>query len=152
MDKKQYTFSRIGLQEAAAIRELFFSVFTKAPWNDDWSDPEQLDSYLRDLTGQSNSLTYGLYEGKRLIGVSMGSIKHWYTGVEYCVDEFCILTEKQGQGLGTFFLQEMEKEIRKLGITQVFLQTDAAVPAYDFYRKKGFTELKGHVSFAKRLE
>ena len=145
------TFKRIGPEEAAAIRELFFSVFTNAPWNDDWSDGTQLDLYLRDLTGQSNSLAYGLYEGEKLIGVSMGNIKHWYTGVEYCIDEFCILTEKQSQGLGTFFLQEIEKEIGKLGITQMYLQTEATVPAYHFYRKNGFTEMEGHISFFKRI-
>ncbi|MBR3019706.1 MAG: GNAT family N-acetyltransferase [Clostridia bacterium] len=151
MDKKEYTFRHIGPDETAAIRELFFSVFTAPPWNDDWSDSEQLDLYLQDLIGQNNSLTYGLYAGEKLIGVSMGHIKHWYTGVEYCVDEFCILAEKQGQGLGTLFLREMEKEIGKLGITQVFLQTEATVPAYHFYLKNGFAEMKGHVSFVKRL-
>lgn len=47
--------------------ELFLGVFTIEPWNDDWSDQEQLNLYLKDLIGQSNSLIYGLIERSRII-------------------------------------------------------------------------------------
>ncbi len=151
MEKALYECRRIGPEEREAIRGLFLRVFTAEPWKDDWSDREQLDAYLRDLTGQSNSLAYGLYENGTLTGVSMGNIRHWYTGTEYYVDELCIRPDRQGRGLGTLFLKEIEKAVRELGVTQIFLQTESTVPAYDFYRKNGFTELKGHVSFAKRI-
>ena len=142
---------KIGTEEMPAIRELFAGVFTGEPWNDDWSDGEQLDLYLEDLVGQQNSLTYGLYEDGRMVGLSMGRMKHWYTGTEYYIDELCIRTDRQGTGLGTLFLQEIEHAIREAGMIQIFLQTSADVPAYQFYRKNGFQELKGHVSFQKRI-
>ena len=142
---------KIGTEEMPAIRELFEGVFTGEPWNDDWSDGEQLDLYLEDLVGQQNSLTYGLYEDGRMVGLSMGRMKHWYTGTEYYIDELCIRTDRQGTGLGTLFLQEIEHAIREDGMVQIFLQTSADVPAYQFYRKNGFQELKGHVSFQKRI-
>ena len=151
MEKERYEVKRIGPEEAPAIKELFFSVFTREPWNDDWSDQEQLDAYIQDLTGHSNSLTYGLYEGETLTGVSMGQIRHWYTGTEYYIDEYCIRTEEQGCGLGALFLAEIEKQIREMGLVQIFLQTEITAPAYRFYLKQGFNELKGHVSFAKRI-
>ena len=88
---------------------------------------------------------------KNLIGVSMGHIKHWYSGTEYCIDELCIQTEKQGNGIGTFFLKEIEKGIKEIGLVQIFLQTEKNVPAYDFYQKNGFYELKEHVSFGKQI-
>ena len=142
---------KIGTEEMPAIRELFAGVFTGEPWNDDWSDGGQLDLYLEDLVGQQNSLTYGLYEDGRMVGLSMGRMKHWYTGTEYYIDELCIRTDRQGTGLGTLFLQEIEHAIREDGMVQIFLQTSADVPAYQFYRKNGFQELKGHVSFQKRI-
>ena len=142
---------KIGMEEMPAIRELFAGVFTGEPWNDDWSDGEQLDLYLEDLVGQQNSLTYGLYEDGQMVGLSMGRMKHWYTGTEYYIDELCIRTDRQGTGLGTRFLQEIEYAIREAGMVQIFLQTSADVPAYQFYRKNGFQELKGHVSFQKRI-
>jgi aminoglycoside 6'-N-acetyltransferase I len=86
-----------------------------------------------------------------MVGLSMGRMKHWYTGTEYYIDELCIRTDRQGTGLGTLFLQEIEHAIREDGMVQIFLQTSADVPAYQFYRKNGFQELKGHVSFQKRI-
>lgn len=151
MENCQYSFKRIGLNETEKIKELFRSVFTAEPWNDDWSDTEQLNDYLHDLTGQGNSLTYGLYDGGELIGVSMGHIRHWYSGTEYCIDEFCIKTDRQGTGAGTYFLKEIEKAMKEIGLVQIFLQTEKNVPAYRFYEKNGFWELKEHVSFAKDL-
>ena len=145
------TFRRIGLDELELVKELFYRVFTAEPWNDDWSDARQLDLYLRDLMGQNNSLTFGLFEDGGLVGVSMGLVKHWYTGTEYYIDELCIRTDRQGKGLGTRFLKEIEDGIQALGLTQIFLQTDTFAPACEFYRKNGYQELEGHVSFAKKL-
>ena len=151
MEKKTYDFKKIGINETEIIKELFAGVFTIEPWNDDWSNQEQLNLYLLDLIGQSNSLTYGLFENRKLIGVSMGHIKHWYSGTEYYIEELCIQTNKQGNGIGTYFLKEIEKAIKELGLVQIFLQTESTVPAYEFYQKNGFCELKEHVSFAKRI-
>ena len=115
-----FEFKRIGIDEKAEIKALFVSVFTNAPWNDDWSDETQLDLYINDLIGQSNSLTYGLYENDELIGISLGFIKHWFRGTEYNIDELCI-------------------------------RTDTFAPAYGFYKKRGFVEEAGHVSFSKKV-
>ena len=144
-----YVLKRIGVEQKESIKDLFASVFMNEPWNDDWSDPEQLDLYIMDLIEQSNCLTYGFYEEDELIGISLGFIKHWYTGTEYVIDELCIRRDKQGSGTGTHFLKEIEKAIKELGLKQIFLQTDTEVPAYKFYKKNGFTELTTHVSFAK---
>ncbi len=142
---------RLGIDDKEIIKDVFVSVFTKEPWNDDWSDGEQLDMYITDLIGQGYSLTYGLYDGDELIGISMGYIKHWYTGTEYIINELCIRTERQGAGAGTFFISEMEKAIKELGLRQIFLLTDKDVPAYDFYRKNGFVEVTNIASFAKMI-
>lgn len=151
MKKEIYNFKRIGMNEIETIKELFTNVFTIEPWNDDWSNQEQLDLYLSDLVGQSNSLTYGLFEDEQLIGIAMGHIKHWFSGTEYYIDELCIRTDRQGNGIGTFFLKEIEQGIKEIGLKQIFLQTENNVPAYGFYQKNGFKELKEHVSFAKQI-
>lgn len=46
---------------------------------------------------------------------------------------------------------EQKEAIKELGLKQIFLQIEAHVPAYEFYKKNGYTELEGHVSFAKEL-
>ena len=145
-----YTLKRLGPEDREEIKALFVSVFTREPWCDDWSDREQLDLYIQDLTGQSYSLAYGLYDDAgELIGISLGYIKHWYSGTEYIINELCIKTDRQGAGAGTFFIREIGNAIRALGLKQIFLLTDSNVPAYDFYRKNGFVESKTNVAFSK---
>ena len=149
--KQMYELRRIGLNERDIITKLFKDVFTNEPWNDDWSDEDQLDMYINDLIGQSHSLTYGLYDEDELIGLSMGYIKHWFRGTEYYIDELCIKTDRQGAGVGSYFIKEIEKAIVKIGIKKIFLQTDTYAPAYEFYKKRGFIEEMGHVSFSKEV-
>ncbi|WP_143524512.1 GNAT family N-acetyltransferase [Roseburia sp. 499] len=131
------------------IKTFFVEIFTKEPWNDDWSNQEQLHAYIMDLIGNKNSLALGLFEDNVMVGLAMGNIKHWYTGTEYYIEELCIKREEQGRGLGTQFLKAIEGYIKSKGITHIFLQTERTVPAYSFYKKKGFVELTEHVSFIK---
>ncbi len=151
MDTMKYCFKQLDESAASIIKELFVSVFSAEPWNDDWSNENQLDLYIHDLISQNNSLTFGLYEGAELIGISMGHIKHWYTGTEYYIDELCVSTSKQGKGVGTLFVNEIEKACKELGLTHIFLLTEKNVPAFTFYKKQRFYELKNNVAFAKEL-
>ena len=142
---------RLSINDKEAIKELFTGVFTGEPWNDDWSDSKQLDCYIDDLCGQSYSLTFGLYDGGELIGISMGDIKHWFRGTEYLINELCIKTDRQGTGAGTFFLTEIEKAVKEMGIKQIFLLTGRDVPAYNFYKKNGYVEVSNLVPFSKNI-
>lgn len=42
MEKKTYDFKKIGINETEIIKELFAGVFTIEPWNDDWSNQDNL--------------------------------------------------------------------------------------------------------------
>lgn len=142
----------LGMKEIEQIKVFFAEVFTKEPWNDDWSDQNQLHAYIMDLIGNVNSLTLGLFDNDEMVGLSMGHIKHWYRGTEYCIDELCIKTEVQGKGYGKKFVGKIEEHLKSIGLKAIFLQTDENAPAYHFYKKMGFLELKGHVSFVKDVE
>ena len=139
-------------KDKESITTLFRDVFTRDPWNDDWSDSDQLAAYIDDLIGQSNSLTLGYVDGDRLVGLAMGRIKHWHEGTEYCVDEFCVDTPFQNIGIGSAFLNEIEAYLSCIGVHWLYLQTDRTAPAYAFYTHRGFFELNDNVSLAKRVE
>ena len=141
----------LSLEDRKMITDLFTDVFTNEPWNDDWSDRKQLDAYITDLTGQSYSLTLGYFDGDWIMGLSMGYIKHWYSGTEYVINEFCVDRHSQGKGIGTAFMKAIEAYLSEKGICQIFLLTDKDVPAYTFYQHNGFTEQIGNVAFAKRF-
>lgn len=141
----------LSINDLEMIKALFKSVFTAEPWNDDWSDEVQLDNYLRDIMEVRTPLILGLYDNGEFIGVSIGNIKHWCRGTEYFIEELCIRTDLQGRGYGSLFFALIENYLKEQGLNQIFLHTDHNMPAYDFYRKRGFTEVTELVSFFKEF-
>ena len=51
------------------IAEIFRAAFAGDPWNDDWSDTEQLYEYIREISGGYNALNYGLLVDGELVEV-----------------------------------------------------------------------------------
>ncbi len=137
------------IESLLEIKSLFREVFSNPPWNEDWSNEEQLDNYLKDLVEVRNPIIFGLYEEKDLIGVSIGRIKHWCAGIEYFIEELCLRADYQGRGYGRRFFASMENELIGRGIHTIFLMTDRDKPAYGFYKKIGFTEIPELTSFMK---
>jgi aminoglycoside 6'-N-acetyltransferase I len=133
------------------MTELYRSAFMREPWNDDWSRTEQLAEYIRDISECRSSLNYGLIIDGKLAALSIGTVRHWWEGTNYAVEEFCVSPGMQHQGLGTRFLKMIEEDILRRGISGIFLQTENDKPSYLFYRKNGFDEMTSHVSFYKRL-
>ncbi len=133
------------------IKKLFTSVFTKEPWNDDWSDEAQLDNYIRGIIGNSNSLALGLYCDTILSGLALGSIIHWYRGTEYYIREFCVLAQVQGKGLGSQFLSMIQDHLIQSDIHTILLSTELGAPAYRFYKKNNFKELEQERFFCKNF-
>lgn len=147
-----YVLKELDISSIDRIEDFYVDIFSNPPWNDDWSDEKQLHTYITELIGNSNSLTLGYFWNAKLVGLCMGHIRHWFTGKEYYIDEFCVCRDTQGMGIGTKFLKDVEKYIIDKGIIQMFLLTEREVPAYQFYQKNGFVELSSQVSFVKRLK
>lgn len=142
----------LTIDNIEAIKSFYSDVFSNEPWNDDWSNEQQLHKYILDLAGNANSLTLALFLNSEMVGLCIGHIRHWYTGTEYHIDEFCISRNRQGFGIGTRFLKAIEQELTEKGIEQIFLLTERSVPAYTFYKKNNFIELPDHVSFLKKVD
>ena len=79
----KYNIKPLDINDLTLIKDLFFDVFTNAPWNDDWSNKEHLNKYFIDIIDNKNSLSLGLFKDTELSGISLGSIIHWCSGTEY---------------------------------------------------------------------
>ena len=134
------------------IVELYKTSFSTSPWNDDWSDSKQLNLYIKDLACNSNSINYGLLIDGKLEAVSIGSVRHWFEGTNYNIDELCVSPALQGKGIGSRFLKMIEEDVVKKEISGIFLQTDLDKPSYKFYLKNGYNNLDKHVSFFKKVK
>ncbi|HFI0451566.1 TPA: GNAT family N-acetyltransferase [Streptococcus suis] len=133
------------------VKQLFLSVFSQEPWNDDWSDEEQLDRYLGDLLSHPRALCFGLIDQDMLIALSLGHIRYWYEGTEYRIEELCISRDYQGRGIGQDFLKRIEEQLAERRIVHILLQTERNFPAFSFYEKCGFRALEEDVTMVKKV-
>lgn len=127
-------------EDLPKVFPLFRTIFSAAPWNDDWSDDAQLTEYLKDQTEVRGALPFGLFEGEELIGFSLGHIKHWCAGTEYCIEEYGVSPDHQGRGYGKAFFSMIQRELKLRGVRTIYLLTSREVHAYQFYKRLGFTE------------
>ncbi|HFI0457111.1 TPA: GNAT family N-acetyltransferase [Streptococcus suis] len=146
MELKELTLADMDM-----VKQLFLSVFSQEPWNDDWSDEEQLDRYLGDLLSHPRALCFGLLDQDMLIALSLGHIRFWYEGTEYRIEELCISRDYQGRGIGKDFLKRIEEQLVERKIVHILLQTERNLPAFSFYEKCGFRALEEDVTMVKKV-
>ena len=60
--EKQELFKELDESFLLQIAELYKAAFGEEPWNDDWSDEEQLLCYIRDIACGFNSLNFEALE------------------------------------------------------------------------------------------
>lgn len=56
---------------------------------------------------------------------------------------FYIVEQYRGQGVGSIFLSDFEKEMKSLGIKSVFVTTSSEETAKEFYIKRGYEKIGG---------
>ena len=134
------------------MAQLYKAAFQGEPWNDNWSDIEQLNEYIKEISCNYRSLNYGLFIDGELSALSIGRIRHWWEGTNYNIEEFCVAPDMRGQGIGSRFMSMIETDVRSRGLCGIFLKTDNDKPSYGFYHKNGFFDLDAHVSLYKRVK
>ena len=92
---------------------------------------------------------------QRLIGEIFSAppwrTKTWWEGKEYVLEEFGIVENLRGKRAGAYFMAEVERLAAAEGCAFIVLQTERTAPAYEFYKKAGFTESAGSVMFVKSI-
>lgn len=121
-----------------ACARLFYKVFTKGPWFDNWQSTMEAEKYLTELMNNPVFIGIIIEKDNKIVGASFGHTRSWYEGEEYCIDEFYIDNEIQGIGLGSKFMEEIKKNMILRDIHCIFLLTERGIPAETFYKKNSF--------------
>lgn len=136
--------------------DLFIDVFSRPPWNDVFESKDSVINFFNAFINLPNFKGYQIISSNsEVIGVSIGFIKPWLKNgelrYEYFLDQFCINHTLQGKGLGKYFMQEIERRLKSENINDIILNTGLTSPAYHFYIKTGFQDMKEYGFLSKEL-
>ena len=140
---------KLSAEHTEECVDLFINVFTKAPWNDTYRSRKQVVRFFQNHLANNYFVGYILREGSEIIALSLGMKKPWINGMEYYIDQFCVRSDLQGRGIGSYFLKQIEREIQAEKMNAILLNTERGVPADAFYRKNGFQAVDELITFVK---
>lgn len=144
-------FRRFCYEDLDECAELFKEVFSSYPWFDDWGSLNQTIIYLNELMENPAFDGVVALEDAQIVGVCLGHRKSWWAGKEFFVDEFFVSNHKQGNGIGTKLLTEIDNYLVKEEYTRLILLTNKGIPAEGFYRKNGFYNNQKRTIMVKEL-
>ena len=131
---------------------LFTEVFSEAPWYDLYSSRRQVVDFFQNYFANNFFVGFVLKDEGVIAALSLGAKKPWIDGLEYYIDQFCVKTDLQGKGVGSRFINLIEKAVAKEGMNAIMLNTDEGFPAEQFYLKNGFTRANALLTLIKPLD
>ncbi|WP_078433807.1 GNAT family N-acetyltransferase [Metabacillus halosaccharovorans] len=137
-------------KDLLACTNTFMEVFNQEPWNDKWTK-ETANNYLADFTHTPGFKGIVAYDEEEMIGFLFGTLKHWWSGDEFFINEMCVVADKQNSGIGSKMMNDLIKELEKDGVSMISLLTDRGIPAEDFYKKHGFSEIDRLVFLSRSM-
>ncbi|MGO1059565.1 N-acetyltransferase family protein [Planococcus sp. FY231025] len=137
--------------DLAKCTETFTQVFNEAPWNDRWVQ-ETAARYLLDFFRTPGFTGMLATENGEVLGFLFGAKRTWWSGDEFFINEMCVRGDRQNRGIGTALLERLVKELGADDVTHLSLLTDRGIPAEEFYRRNGFSEIDRLVFMTRGLE
>lgn len=131
------------------VTELYISVFSKEPWNDEYESFVEVEKFIENFMTSEAYVNFIALENDEVVGLCLGMKKPWIKGLEYYINDFCIKSERQGSGIGSEFLAEIENEIALLGMDGLILNTEKSFDSAKFYLKNGFKQLSDLIVLGK---
>ena len=117
---------------------LFADAFRAEPWNQRWTKVAARQ-FLRSIANAPGFLgVVMLNTDNQVIAFAMGDLMRLPDGVTFELEELCVTPNMQGIGYGTQLWMHLEKELRKLGVTNVVLDTLKDSLPERFYLRNGF--------------
>ncbi|ERJ12011.1 acetyltransferase protein [Haloplasma contractile SSD-17B] len=117
---------------------LFISVFSKEPWNDEWKSTDHAKSYLMEIVKTPGFRGYVAELDNKVVGVIIGHIVKWWQGDEYFIKEFFVETNLQGKRIGKRLDEFMKEKLVSEETETIVLLTERTIKAYEFYNKQRY--------------
>lgn len=131
--------------------KLLLNVFNNEPWNDSWTF-EGAEKYLQDYIETPGFKGFVAEEENKIIGFIFGFRKRWWQADEFYVNEMCVEISEQRNGIGTKLINYLEINLKTEGVENITLLTNRGIPAEEFYKKNGFSEIDRIIFLHKKIK
>lgn len=143
-------YATLTKQNVSDFIEMYIEAFNGAPWFDAWTKESATKRLLHQLSSP-NCFALAMYSKEQPCGLVVGEIEPYFDGDVLNIKEFCVTTTMHGQGIGSLFYQEIEKQARQLGVQRILLYTLKGSKAMAFYNKQGLSESQNMIIMDKKL-
>ena len=134
MDLKVISITIDNLDE---ITKLYMETYKEEPWNENW-EKEIAKEKIRDLIENNISENYCIKNEEKIIGVMFGRRNYFIDKKELYIDEYFIEYNNQRKGIGKYFLDFIENDIKQKNYSSIVLLTKKSFPSELFYKSSGF--------------
>lgn len=131
------TIKNMKKERIADYAELYMSVFNAPPWNDLWSR-KTAHRRISEMLSADTFIGKSAYFDDVPVGFIIGQSEQGDVSVQFCLKEFCVKTTAQGKGIGTSLLNALKADLKKRGITHIYLITSHGENTEGFYQRRGF--------------
>ncbi len=116
--------------------ELFVSVFSAEPWNEEWRSEVAVERVSL-FYSLCKSINLVAEESNRVVGFLMGTYEPYMEMQIFFIKEFLVDNTLQKSGVGTKLWNSLEERLKHLNIEAVTLLTLKDSGAMEFYKKRG---------------
>ena len=138
-------------KDFTACVNIFHDAFTAPPLSYTFITHEKTRRYLRDLTNTPGFMGFVYILDNEIVAFCFGKADDYFYPLSFKIDELAVLPTLHGKKMGATFMHAIEKYLQERGYSEATLQTARSIPAYTFYRKIGYTEVKETVNLTKPL-
>jgi aminoglycoside 6'-N-acetyltransferase I len=149
---EEYRTEQYAKENRVQCVKLFHRVFISEPFFFDWLNQDSIERYFTDMENTPNFLAYALLRKNRIVGACFGQVIDYFMYPEYKINEFFIDPDLQNRGLGTKLLADVEARVADRDVTWINLFTQANMPSFTFYKKRGYSASPDTLQMVKPLK
>lgn len=143
-------FSNIDEDDLVVCSELYVATFREPPWNEEW-DMEDAFERLSDFLAYPKSLAIKATLNEKIGGFLCGKIQQSNGSTYYDLEEICVCSTLQRQGVGKSLIGKLKEMLREKGVSKIYLITQRDSGPSNFYTALGFSEDQSVIVMGKNI-
>jgi len=129
------------------IAEIYKEVYSEAPYHEKWNKKMALERVRDEL---EDGKIYIAEVEKKVAGFIAFSTYEWFDGKWGYIDDFAMLKEYRGMGIGKMLMKKAEDDLRKAKARVIDLRVHKKAKAFNMYKKLKYKE-NGYIDMEKKL-